>query len=88
MNFDNLLMTAVIEQAGLPALSVGFTIGVIILLLAGLFIWYRRHRFFDPDPQVDNDVQVVRHNREQEIIFVSSAVMLVLLFILYQVLNP
>ena len=87
MNIGNLLMTAVIEQAGLRALSVGFTIAVLIVLFAGIFIWRRRHQFFDRDPQVENDVPVVRHNREEEIIFVWSGLMLVLLFILYQILS-
>jgi len=40
---------------------------------------------FDRDPDVENDVPVVRHNREEEIILVWSGMTLVLLFILYQV---
>jgi hypothetical protein len=78
---------AVIEQAGVPALRVGFTLAVIMFLLAGVFIWRRRHQFFDPDPNVENDVPVVRHNREEAIIFAWSGMMLVLLSILYQVLR-
>ena len=69
----------------MPPLRVGFTLAVIFFLLAGFFIWRSRHQFFDPDPQVDNDVPVLRHNREEDIIFVWSGLMLVLLFILYQV---
>ena len=76
---------AVIEQAGVPALRVGFTLAVIVFLLAGVIIWRRRHQFFDRDPNVENDVPVVRHNREEEILFVWSGMMLVLLSILYQV---
>jgi hypothetical protein len=76
---------AVIEQPGVPVLRVGFTLAVIVFLLAGVFIWRRRHQFFDRDPNVENDVSVVRHNREEEIIFVWSGLMLVLLGILYQV---
>jgi len=78
-------MIAVIQQAGVPALRVGFTLAVIVFLLAGVFIWRRRHQFFDRDPNVENDVPVVRHNREEEILFVWSGLMLVLLSILYQV---
>ena len=40
---------------------------------------------FRQDPNVDNDVPVVRHNREEEIILVWSGMTMVLLFILYQV---
>jgi hypothetical protein len=76
---------AVIEQAGVPALRVGFTLAVIVFLLAGVIIWRRRHQLFDRDPNVENDVPAVRHNREEEILFVWSGLMLVLLGILYQV---
>ena len=78
-------MIAVIEQAGVPALRVAFTVAVIIFLLAGAFIWRRRHQFFDRDPNVENDVPVVRHNREEAILLVWSGLTLVLLTILYQV---
>jgi hypothetical protein len=76
---------AVIEQPGVPVLRVGFTLAVIVFLLAGVFIWRRRHQFFDRDSNVENDVPVVRHNREEAILFVWSGLMLVLLSILYQV---
>jgi hypothetical protein len=76
---------AVIEQAGVPALRVGFTLAVIVFLVAGVLIFRRRHQFFDRDPNVENDVPVVRHNREEEILFVWGGLTLVLLGILYQV---
>jgi uncharacterized iron-regulated membrane protein len=76
---------AVIEQQGVPALGVGFTLAVIVFLLAGVFIWRRRRQFFDGDPNVENDVPVARHNREEEILFVWTGLTLVLLGILYQV---
>jgi hypothetical protein len=78
-------MIAVIEQAGVPALRVGFTLAVIVFLVAGVLIFRMRHQFFDRDPNVENDVAVVRRNREEEILFVWSGLMLVLLGILYQV---
>jgi hypothetical protein len=79
------LMIAVIEQAGVPALRVAFTVAVIIFLLAGFFIWRRRHEFFDRDPDVENDVPVVRHNREEVILFVWGGMTLMLVSILFQV---
>ena len=85
MKMNNLLMLAVIEQAGLPALRAAFTAAVIIFLLGGVLIWRRRHQFFDRDPNVENDVPVVRHNREEAILLVWSGLTLVLLTILYQV---
>lgn len=78
-------MMAVIEQAGVPALRVGFTLAAIMFLLAGVFVWRRRHQFFDRDPDVGNDVPVVRYNREEETILVWSGMTIVLLFVLYQV---
>jgi len=85
METNSSVMIAVIEQAGVPALRVAFTVAVIIFLLAGAFIWRRRHQFFDRDPNVENDVPVVRHNREEAILLVWSGLTLVLLTILYQV---
>jgi hypothetical protein len=78
-------MIAVIEQAGVPALRVAFTAAVIVFLSAGVFIWRRRHQFFDRDPDVENDIPTVRHNREETILFVWGGLTLVLLSILYQV---
>ena len=78
-------MIAVIEQAGVPALRSAFTIAVIIFLFAGIFIWRRRHQFFDRDPNVLDDVPVVRHNREEEILLVWGGLTTVLVFILIQV---
>jgi hypothetical protein len=78
-------MLAAIEQAGVPTLRVAFTLALIVFLLGGVFIFRRRHQFFDRDPDVENDFVVVRHNREEMIIFVGSALMLVLVGILHQV---
>ena len=85
METNSSLLIAVIEQPGVPVLRVGFTLAVIVFLLAGVFIWRRRHQFFDRDPNVENDVPVVRHNREETILFVWGGLTLVLLSILYQV---
>jgi hypothetical protein len=85
MKTSGALMIAVIQQAGVPALRIAFTLAVIVFLVAGVLIFRRRHQFFDRDPNVENDVPVVRHNREEEILFVWSGLTLVLLCILYQV---
>jgi hypothetical protein len=75
---------AVLEEAGLPALRVAFSIAALVFLYAGVLIFRRRHQFFDRDPNVENDVPVVRHNHEEAIIFVWSGLILVLLSIPYQ----
>ena len=76
---------AVIEEAGIPALRIAFTIAVIVFLLGGISIFRRRHQFFDRDPDVNNDVPVVRRNREEAIMFVWGGLTLVLLYVLDQV---
>jgi len=85
MEANSSLVIAVIEQAGLPALRVAFTLAVIIFLLSGILIFHRRHQFFDRDPNVENDGPAVRHNRLEEILFVWNGLMLVLIAIFYQV---
>jgi hypothetical protein len=85
METNSYLIMAVIEQTGVPALRVAFTVAVIIFLLAGVFIWRRRHQFFDRDPDVESDVPVVRHNREEEVLLVWGGLTAVLIFILIQV---
>ena len=74
-----------IEQAGIPALRVAVTIAVIVFLFGGYVIFRKRHQFFDRDPNVPNDVPVVRHNRLEEILFVWGGLTLVLLYVLDQV---
>ena len=58
METNNSLVIALIEHQGVGALRVGFTVVVIVFLLAGVFIWRRRHQFFDRDSNVENDVPV------------------------------
>ncbi|MEY2492038.1 MAG: hypothetical protein QOH24_989 [Verrucomicrobiota bacterium] len=76
---------AAVEQAGVPALRVAFSIAVVVFLYAGVLIFRRRHQYFDRDPNVENDVPAVRHIRLEQILFVWSALTLVLISILYQV---
>ena len=85
MQTNGSFVIALIEQAGVPALRIAFTIVMMVFLFGGYLIFRRRHQFFDRDPNVSNDVPVVRHNREEAIIFVWGGLTLVLLSILYQV---
>jgi hypothetical protein len=78
-------LTAMIEETGVLALRAAFTIAVVALAGAGLFIFHKRHQFFDRDPNVENDEPAVRHNRVEEVVFVWSGLMLVLLSILFQI---
>ena len=85
VTYQVMAFMAVIEQPGIPALRVAFTIAVIVFLFGGYVIFRKRHQFFDRDPSVPNDVPVVRHNRLEEILFVWGGLTLVLISILYQV---
>ena len=85
MNANSFLILAAIQQAGLPALRIAFTIAAIFFFCVGVFIFRRRHQFFDRDPSVENDVPVVRHNRVEAILFIWCALTLVLITIVYQV---
>ena len=49
-------MLAQINPAALPALRIAATFFFIINLLGGAYIFRNRHRFFDRDPNVDNDI--------------------------------
>jgi hypothetical protein len=73
-----ILILAQIEAAGVPALRIAFTLAVIGFAAIGVYIYRRRHLFFDRDPDVDNDFAVVRHMRFENVIFVWSALMIVL----------
>jgi len=76
---------AAIEQAGIPALRVAFSVALLVFLCGGVLIFRKRHQFFDRDASVANDVPVVRHNREEVILSVWTALTLVLIYLLFQV---
>ena len=85
LNHQVIAFVAVIEQTGIPALRIAFSVAVAVFLSAGVFIFRGRHQLFDRDPDVDNDVPVVRHNRVEEILLVWAGLTTVLIFILIQV---
>jgi hypothetical protein len=78
------LLLGVIESAGKPALRIGFTIPLLLLMGAGVFIYRRRDQLFGRDPEVVNDTPVVRHNRVEAIGFIFGGLTLVVLSVLYQ----
>ena len=85
LNHQVIAFVAVIEQAGVPALRAAFSVAVAVFLFAGILIFRRRQQLFDRDPNVDNDVPVVRHNRMEEILLVWAGLTTVLIFIFIQV---
>jgi hypothetical protein len=62
-----------IEPAGVAVLRIAFTIALLLSLGTGVFIYRRRDRLLDCDPEVVNDTPVVRHNRLEGIVFARRA---------------
>jgi hypothetical protein len=56
-------MLALINPVALPALRIAATFFFLVYLAGGAYVFRNRHRFFDRDPNVDNDFPAVRHVR-------------------------
>ena len=74
-------MLAQINPAALPALRIAATFFFIINLIGGAYIFRNRHRFFDRDPNVDNDIPAVRNVRV-EVVMIPWLVLTTLILIL------
>jgi hypothetical protein len=75
-------MLALINPVGLPALRVAGTIFLVIFLFGGVYIFRNRHRFFDKDPDVAEDIPAVRKIRFEEVMMVWGALTILILVIL------
>jgi len=75
-------MLALVNPTALPALRIAGTIFLVIFLLGGFYIFRNRHRFFDKDPDVDEDTPAVRKMRFEEVMMVWGALTIVILVIL------
>jgi hypothetical protein len=78
------LLLGVIESAGKPALLIAFTIPLLLLMGAGVFIYRLRDQLFGRDPEVDNDTPAIRHDGVEVIVLVWGGLTLVVLSVLYQ----
>jgi len=74
-------MLALIDPTALPALRFAGTFFLIINILAMVYIFHNRHRFFGSDPNVDNDIPAVR-NLRVEVVMIPWLVLTSLLVIL------
>ena len=74
-------MLALINPAALPALRIAATFFLLINLVGGTYIFRNRHRFFDQDSNVDNDIAAVRKLRI-EVVMIPWLVLTTLLVIL------
>jgi hypothetical protein len=74
-------MLALINPVALPALRIAATFFLLINLLGGTYVFLNRHRFFDRDRNVDNDIPAVRKLR-MEVVMIPQLVLTTLLAIL------
>jgi len=74
-------MLAQINPTVLPALRIAATFFFIVNLLGGWYIFRNRHRFFDRDPNVDNDIPAARRVRV-EVVMIPWLVLTTLVLIL------
>jgi hypothetical protein len=74
-------MLALIDPSVLPALRIAGTFFILVNLLGGAYIFRNRHRFFDQDTNVENDIPAVRKLRI-EVVMVPWLVLTTLLVIL------
>jgi hypothetical protein len=65
----------------LPALRIAATFFLIINIVGGTYIFRNRHRFFDRDPNVEDDIPAMRKLRV-EVVMVPWLVLTALLVIL------
>ena len=79
-------MLAVINPAALPALRIAATFFFLLYLAGGAYVFRNRHRFFDRDPRVENDIPAVRHVRVELLLipwFGITTLILILLISLW-----
>jgi hypothetical protein len=72
---------ALINPAALPALRIAATFFLTVNIVAFVYIFRNRHRFFDKDPNVAGDIPAVRKLRV-EVILIPWSVLTTLLVIL------
>ena len=71
-----------VNPVALLALRIDATFFFIIYLLFGAYIFRNRHRFFDQDPNVDNDIPAVRKVRIEVVAIPWFAVTTLILILL------
>ncbi len=75
------VMLSLINPTALPALRIAATFFLTVNILAFVYIFRNRHRFFDRDPNVDDDIPAMRKLRV-EVVMLPWLTLTTLLFIL------
>ena len=74
-------MLAAINSVALPALRIAATFFLFVNIVGGTYMFRNRHRFFDRDPNVDDDIPAMRKLRV-EVVMLPWLTLTTLLFIL------
>jgi len=74
-------MLGAINPVALPALRIAGTFFLIVNIAGGTWIFRNRHRFFDRDPNVDEDIPAMRKLRV-EVVMVPWIALTTLLAVL------
>ena len=74
-------MLALINPEVLPALRIAATFFLIVNIVGGTYIFRNRHRFFDRDPNVGDDIPAMRKLRV-EVVMLPWLTLTTLLLIL------
>ena len=75
---------ALINPQALPALRIAGTIFLVIYLLGGWYIFRNRHRFFDKDPDVPEDIPAIRKIRIELVLLIWCALTTLIIFTIVQ----
>ena len=63
MNPTTEILIALINPTALPALRIAGALFIAINLLGGAYLFRHRRQLFGRDPQVEQDIEAVRHTR-------------------------
>ena len=63
MNPTTEILIALINPTALPALRIAGALFIAINLLGGAYLFRRRQQLFGRDPEVEQDIEAVRHAR-------------------------
>ena len=75
-------MLAEINPVVLPALRIAATFFLLVNVIGGVYIFRNRHRFFDQDPNISEDIQPVRKLRVEVVMIPWSTLTLALVILL------
>jgi hypothetical protein len=75
-------MLAQINPVALPALRIAATFFLLVNIIGGVYIFRNRHRFFDQDPNISEDIEPVRKLRVEVVMIPWSTLTLVVLILL------